>query len=92
MLRRLLLSASLLAKSTTSIINTHKPHTLLRRVHEMAWLCSGNTNEDLIQNMKDSGLFESEKVAEVCSPWLLHRRFPGKDEIQSATDTLESRR
>jgi len=58
----------------------------------MAWLCSGNTNEDLIQNMKNSGLFESEKVAEVCSLWLLHGRFPGEDEIHSATNTFESRR
>lgn len=33
----------------------------------MAWRCSGNTNEELIQNMKNSGLFESEKVAEVSS-------------------------
>jgi hypothetical protein len=55
----------------------------------MAWLCSGSTSEELIQNMKDSGLFESEKVAEVCSLWLLHGWFRGKDEI---TDTFESRR
>ena len=83
MLRRLLLSVSLLAKSTTPIINTYKLHTLPRRAHEMAWLCSGNTNEELIQNMKNSGLFESEKVAEVFSP--LADGF--QTMIHSATDT-----
>ena len=34
--------------------------------HEMAWLCSGNTNEELVQKMNNSGLFKSEMVAAVC--------------------------
>jgi hypothetical protein len=45
----------------------------------MAWFSSGNTNEELIMNMKNSGLIESDVVAEVrafeFSNWLLARDY-----------------
>lgn len=45
---------------------SQKPHTWnFFSSSNMAWFCSGESNEELVDNMRKGGLIESDVVAEV---------------------------
>lgn len=72
----LLQTTLFLSTAATSIrahitIPKHLSRYSLLRHHRfasnMAWLCTGETNEELVENMRMGGLIKSEVIAEVCN-------------------------